>query len=34
MSTIRQSHKEQSKEMVKRLIGEETYGKLKKIFKG
>ena len=34
MSTIRQSRKEQSKEAVKRLIGEETYGKLKKIFKG
>lgn len=34
MSTIRQSHKEQSKEAVKRMIGEETYGKLKKIFKG
>ena len=34
MSTIRQSRKERSKEAVKRLIGEETYGKLKKIFKG
>lgn len=34
MSTIRQSHKEQSKEAVKRMIGEENYGKLKKIFKG
>lgn len=33
MSTIKQSNKEQSKEMVKKVVGEEAYGILKKIFK-
>lgn len=33
MSTIKQSYKEQSKEMVKKVVGEENYGILKRIFK-